>query len=471
MNYVRPKLRLAARNEGKIKSYDSCVDVRAWSHDIRRRDRYLRDWIKRDMPLCVLPVCTLASILTIMACRNHGKVPPTRCHPSCHSKLLLESICSSCSVMKDCLKNNKEFEKFLREEDIETIHWPCERCLEILKSIKLFWKIVIEKVLKIHIPKTHEFKSTHTSIRNVAKEWRNEIAKDAMFVKSTTLLYKQNELDKKNSTSVDKFEINDKYTFLKTKSTETEYGVKSIATQKDSMSVRKKISKCTSTNIQTADTGLDAYCEEINEELLKYENDMENLEEQFNLKKHEVDLLKQENTALKIELQEVCKIDSLLCDPKSLSTADNTVIQVPNVFGNDSKEMFDFDRAKDTDSEMIITLKNCKNETFRHVSMLQVLHKTNGRFLNLKESISCSKGEDPVEILNTVQKTFGAIVNREMAIANKTKNLKTNDVEIKATFRNVDLSKSAPSCTASSNSMPSATFESANEQGDIIIST
>lgn len=67
-------LKLLGRNEGKIKSYKSCVDVRAWSHDTHARDRYLRDWIKSDMPICVIPVCTVAGMLRNMSWRHRKKV-------------------------------------------------------------------------------------------------------------------------------------------------------------------------------------------------------------------------------------------------------------------------------------------------------------------------------------------------------------------------------------------------------------
>lgn len=68
------KLKLLARSEGKIKSYDSCFDIRAWSHDTENRVRYLRDWIKCDMPICVLPVSIVAGSLRMMSWRHRGKV-------------------------------------------------------------------------------------------------------------------------------------------------------------------------------------------------------------------------------------------------------------------------------------------------------------------------------------------------------------------------------------------------------------
>lgn len=67
-------LKLLGRSEGKIKSFESCVDVRAWSHDSNVRNCYLRDWIKCDMPVCIVPVSTVAGLLRTMTWRRRTKV-------------------------------------------------------------------------------------------------------------------------------------------------------------------------------------------------------------------------------------------------------------------------------------------------------------------------------------------------------------------------------------------------------------
>lgn len=75
MNYTyHRKTILLSRNEGKLKSYDSCFDLRAWSHDMSARDRYLREWMKCNMPPCLLPLSTLNNLLKSMSCRNIGQV-------------------------------------------------------------------------------------------------------------------------------------------------------------------------------------------------------------------------------------------------------------------------------------------------------------------------------------------------------------------------------------------------------------
>lgn len=144
------QLRLFGRNEGKIKSYESCFDISAWSHDLGKRDQYLRRWIKCDMPVNIISVCPLTRILTVMTCKSRIKVstlfasnkvfinfhinllliiesvinlkPTPRCHPDCKSQLLLNTISNSCSTMRECLKENKKFEKYFQEASIHLIN-------------------------------------------------------------------------------------------------------------------------------------------------------------------------------------------------------------------------------------------------------------------------------------------------------------------------------------------------------------
>ncbi|XP_050685452.1 uncharacterized protein LOC126979905 isoform X3 [Leptidea sinapis] len=182
-NHNIEQLHLLPRNEGKIKSYASCADVRAWSHDIRVRNAFLRDWMKTDMPICVIPVHMVSKLLRSMTWRSRGKVTP-QCHPGCKSKVVLESICSSCHAVKECIRKEESLQKYYQEEEFETSHWPCEKCLEALKSIKLFWKIILEKVFGIVIPTEDDFKSIRcSSIRSLSKNWEDEIIEQTVFLR------------------------------------------------------------------------------------------------------------------------------------------------------------------------------------------------------------------------------------------------------------------------------------------------
>lgn len=64
MNFRGKNLKLLARNEGKLKSFESCTDLRAWSHSAAQRDLYLRDWMRSDMPVRVLPACSITSLFS-----------------------------------------------------------------------------------------------------------------------------------------------------------------------------------------------------------------------------------------------------------------------------------------------------------------------------------------------------------------------------------------------------------------------
>lgn len=43
-----------------------------------------------------------------------------RCHPQCKSKVVLESICKSCHEIKECFRNQGDFDKYF--EDVRFFH-------------------------------------------------------------------------------------------------------------------------------------------------------------------------------------------------------------------------------------------------------------------------------------------------------------------------------------------------------------
>ncbi|XP_026323901.1 uncharacterized protein LOC113233118 [Hyposmocoma kahamanoa] len=337
------QLLLIARNEGKIKSYESCIDVRAWSHDVATQVRYLKEWMRCDMPVCVIPMSTVLGFLRIMTCSSRSRAAP-RCHPDCKSKIILESITNSCEAMKECLKEGEDLEKFFIEDEFETSHWPCDRCLEALKSIKLFWKVLLEKLFNLNISKTSNFSKdncVNDSSREVARNWQQEMVRQALFVKS--------------------------------------------------------LMPCSSSSSRK-----------------------------------------------KRELQKVCDEgkwrESSYC-PKLLPVNENP----RSLLHNFEESVYETSKvAKDAESEMIITLQNCKNDTYQHVSLLQVLHKTNDPILQevLPHGPRVKK-EDPVCLLTKVQKALGEMVKREMKLASKTKKCTDSNIsDIEASFRTVAVCKS-----------------------------
>ncbi|XP_046961645.1 uncharacterized protein LOC124531200 [Vanessa cardui] len=432
--FSHSKLNLLARNEGKIKSYESCFDIRAWSHDTDTRVRYLRDWIKSDMPICVIPVSTVTNSLRMMSWRRRGKVTP-RCHPDCKSKVVLDSICNSCHVIKNCFKD-EIFQKYFEEEEFETSYWPCERCLEALKSIKMFWKIILERVLKINFPKSSDSDGSqynNESVKGIAKIWQQEVVEQAIFVKSLTPFIKE-ELSQNSLTPRSKHrsaETSSHKVMKKDASTITNfithcYGV----SKRNSPTLCKKLSTCTLFKYKTVDVccGIDSVNKEEN---VLYKHNLDYLQQRFNQQSDELRQLKRENISLKLELSNMRQ--NVAPSYKPVFVSDSNAV-VPKPYESNFDDI-DTEPVKNIDSEMIITMKNCKNKNFRHVSMLQVLHKTND--VIAKESMNenyLRKNEDPIEVLTKVHDTFGAIVKRELTIANKNKSHR-KDVNVNSYHR------------------------------------
>ncbi|XP_039764893.1 uncharacterized protein LOC120637237 isoform X1 [Pararge aegeria] len=480
------KLNLLSRNEGKIKAYDSCLDVRAWSHDIEVRDRYIREWIKSDMPICVIPVHTVSGCLKAMTRRSRGRSTP-RCHPNCKSKVVLESICNSCHAMKECLKGDENFEKYFAAEEFETSHWPCEKCLDALKSLKMFWKIITERIFKISIPKNDDVESTsNKSVQSVAKAWQKELIKQALVVKQLTpIISKQiNEkptytwksytnyfkkiitlnnsrymIDDDDNSTVDSEILNEKHYICEDKATVTN-PIRDIRNNGRSKLLVKKISRCTSFRGRTVDFGGDA-CHIDAEEINMCKNNLVYLQKQYNMQSDELGQLKTENTSLKVQLQNMARKYAPLCS--TMITSDNKASVIPKPYESYCEAET---TLKNIDSEMIITLKNCENENFKHVSMLQVLHKTNGsRDINenLVDLNCCWKNkQDPIKILTKVHNTFGAIVRRELTIANQ-RQCDPKEVQIDASYHQVHASRSVPSCSSVSSKSLSDVFASTTE--------
>ncbi|CAK1603444.1 unnamed protein product [Parnassius mnemosyne] len=462
MNYINEgKIILLSRNEGKLKSYDSCFDIRAWSHDIRDRDHYLREWMKCNMPTCIFSVSTLNNLLKSMACRHFSRLTP-RCHPDCKSRKLLESICTSCQAMKECLKNNENFEKYLEEEELETGHWPCDKCLSVLKSIKMFWKVILDKILRVNIPKTEVISEDHSNVREVihgvAKDWQKEILEQTTFVKNFISPITNNNvlLKQVKSAKTDANMSSSQNQIQNCINTPANLSFESKSSEsKCNCRLLNKNSGCTLTSaVKLSDTGCDPLNISYNEKLKSYKYYFKKLQEQLQTQVMEVKELKKENDALKYKLQEMRKKPSLktLYAPTALSPICD-VNQVLEPFEPCSEENLNADSTKETNSEVIITLKNCKNENFKHVCMLQVVHKTNMPTdeFTAEEQGCFKEKQDPIVLLNKVQKTFGNIVQKELINANKKQNsAKTQDVDA-TLIRNTNCCKLAPSHTTTSS--------------------
>ncbi|XP_013133930.1 PREDICTED: uncharacterized protein LOC106099810 [Papilio polytes] len=424
MNYTyHRKTILLSRNEGKLKSYDSCFDLRAWSHDMSARDRYLREWMKCNMPPCLLPLSTLNNLLKSMSCRNIGQVAP-RCHPDCKSKRILETICTSCQAMKDCLKNSEKMEHFFEEEELETGHWPCDKCLNALKSIRTFWKVILCKILKINtVPKaeviTREHRSSTDYINGVAKAWQRDIMEQAAYVKNlipslttSSLTWRGHKCERHDETLLYPDDIH-----------AHELAEINLKHKRSRIISRSQAIKEKATDFAATSTVklLDIGCDPLHHADEKLTNYLTTLQDQLETQANEVEELKRENYSLKSKLLEVRKLQSRLSFHRPAifnSVCDSNYDLKP--LDTSSEENFSSPIQKENNSEVMITVKNYRTDDFKHVCMLQVVHKTNKSTENFAvEELRCCSKQDPIELLTKVQKTFGQIVRKEITIANK----------------------------------------------------
>ncbi|XP_049888050.1 uncharacterized protein LOC126382202 isoform X2 [Pectinophora gossypiella] len=385
-------LQLLVRNEGKIKSYESCCDIRAWSHNVRTRDIYLREWIKCDMPLCVVPCSTLIGFFRTMTCKRSGRATP-RCHPDCKSKVILESITTSCDAIKECLKADESLEKYFMEANLETSHWPCERCLEALKSIKTFWRIMLERVFAINVTRNECFQDssccTTDSVRNMARIWKKDMIQQAMFVKTITPQIvcqnrarnccKKQAIKKVSSCHISApcsdgdakplLRKSSRITCCSNRHSSSHKRVTidcspSSSLCKTCQTPPRRLCRCISAKVRTADVGIN--CSDCGE-VKAYRSSVECIKKNYDLQREEIEQLKKENCSLKCELQNIyktCKWKAYYCTDSMKSekgcTKGCTDI-VPQPFDycvDDNTTCTTCTSAKDADSELVITMKN-----------------------------------------------------------------------------------------------------------------
>ncbi|XP_063375937.1 uncharacterized protein LOC134663496 [Cydia fagiglandana] len=432
-HYIIPyKLRLISRNEGKIKSHDSCVDIRAWNHNVAVRDGHLRAWIKSDMPCCVIPVSTLVAAVRVMGCRRRGRLTP-RCHPNCKSKEVLESICNSCQTIKECFQNNPQYEKYFSEEEFETSHWPCERCLDALKGIKMLWKIILEKIFRVNIPKTEKTPLSDRSCNmlTTAESWKDDICREALYVKNM-YVFDENQNVTTSSCQCNPGEID---------------AICSKNNNESFFEILKpdKVSRSISVHIKKADACCETSCLEKGDNNV-CENDLNNLQRNLDDLTVDIERLKKENVSLKKELRGAYKNSAVKCRLSRLAvplSSSDPLAYLPKPFEEEETANL----VDDVDSEMIITMKNCRNLGYKQVALLQVLHKSNQPFFSTNcNPDSCCRKEDPIHVLEKLQTTFGNIMQREAGLVNDKKCSEKPRSEVDASYHSYKIKpKSCPS--------------------------
>lgn len=261
----------------------------------------------------------------------------------------------------------------------------------------MFWKVIAEKIFSINLSKNVEFEESvccaNESVRDVAKLWQRDMVHQALFVKTNSPLncattYSRGRCGCKSKCNTKEtccrkkaFSEGDGGSIIMRKISKQTLGSqksrviigdhfpKSNCCKKNDRGLNKKLCKCTSVRVRTIDVGCDArdVTDKENEELRAYKINLEFVERTYNDQKCEIERLTRENTSLKGELEKCNNVKwktTLYCPGTSCCENDFTSL-VPKPF-----ECCVEDRGtRGTDSEMLITMKNCKNEVITLVNL------------------------------------------------------------------------------------------------------
>lgn len=254
------------------------------------------------------------------------------------------------------------------QDEFETSHWPCERCLEALKTIKVFWNILLEKLFHVNVSKASCFKDkddcSNDSSREVARNWQKEMMQQAIFVKAIATPQRPS-----SSLNIDNCTRNIRPLFRGNRVNFAQkcnrvhschYELFNCQESDCSCHLSKegKIAKqCryVSANVKTVSVACNTCDNAVSTTKLKNEN----LAQQTEMAK-----LVNENLLLKRELQKVYDEgkwrESSYC-PKLLPVSENPCSLLhafeESALSDDTSKV-----AKNAESEMIITLRNCKND-------------------------------------------------------------------------------------------------------------
>lgn len=270
----------------------------------------------------------------------------------------------------------------------------------------MFWKIIVEKLFHANIPKEKVDDYTK-SIHSLAKNWEQEIIKQTVYVKKVSkatlnltddilppkpnylekkpaFLSDSNDMDKLKSKTYEKLSRFDRDNRTNgNRSSIKSQGVRvKVETSKPQTYFRspcKKCNKCVHKKAITndvacscqlftrADIGCDP-CDFENEqnELKICKKNIDYLQKELTVQLRQIDKLKLENLSVKAELEKVYRKrqnNNLGHYPVTFNSHDNELVPKPFDSGSD------VDSVKAIDSEMIITMKNCKNDVSINVTI------------------------------------------------------------------------------------------------------
>lgn len=221
----------------------------------------------------------------------------------------------------------------------------------------MFWKILLDRILGINISKCNELEKNcefSESLRSVARLWQSDMLQEVNFVQNTSLWKACNDSRRRTCSfphCQGPYCIKD----YNCNSCPETYVIKPPC--------QKKTSRSTCIRTKTIDCGCTASCANVENKIYAYKNKIKRLQAKFNIQNDDLKKLRNENCMLRKEVEHVClscpwKASFFL--PKGKIGCCHSVTVVPKPFECHVQD--NCCPVSNIYSEMIITMKNGKNE-------------------------------------------------------------------------------------------------------------
>lgn len=211
----------------------------------------------------------------------------------------------------------------------------------------------MEKIFRLDSTKA-EYRpcSSTESIKTVAQIWQSEIIDKALIVRSLTPFLNDQVSNSSGYYKMKETHSSNTFNCCKDVGTEVDTYLCKSSQSKTIMKSNKKSNQYTSTTINT----INANCNNFSsQDSLYRDKKIEYLKQRYNQQNEELRMLKRENLSLKLELETMTRN---ITTYRPLHIYDRNNIPAPKPFEVCCESE---NAAKDIESEMIITLKNCKN--------------------------------------------------------------------------------------------------------------
>lgn len=253
----------------------------------------------------------------------------------------------------------------------------------------MFWKIIIEKLFNIKVSKSNELATQSSNdctdcVRSVARVWQTEMIQQAMFMKNVTHFLNRSYLPwtiKNSPINLKLEDIDDDNQNKNHPKPSTKLNLKSskelIETNKNdnreyvnvktNTRRRKFSSKHSILKRNTVD--VECECTDLNDEIAAFKTNINILKEKSYTHELEIQKLTKENESLKQKLHNVYKNPwwSSICS-RSVGTCSGSypIESIPKPYEACEENVY-VNPIKPVDSEVIITMKNCKNEVLSDI--------------------------------------------------------------------------------------------------------